>query len=78
MKEVLSQNEIKYMYVDVCESVGKLKSFLTIRDTADAYAEVREVHRVGIPCIVIDDDVILLDGPEHMQRLIDEYHLKEA
>ena len=36
MKEVLSENNIKYMYVDICESVGKLKQFLKIRDTADA------------------------------------------
>ena len=41
MKEVLSENNIKYMYVDICESVGKLKQFLKIRDTADACKEIR-------------------------------------
>ena len=40
MKEVLSENNIKYMYMDVCESVGKLKQFLTIRDTDPAFEEV--------------------------------------
>lgn len=40
MKEVLSENNIKYMYVDICESVGKLKQFLKIRDTADACKEI--------------------------------------
>ena len=58
MKEVLSENNIKYMYVDICESVGKLKQFLKIRDTADACKEIREQHRAGIPCIVIDYEVI--------------------
>ena len=77
MKEVLSKNDIKYVYVDVCESVGKLKSFLKIRDTSEAHKEARESHRAGIPCIVIDDDVLLVSGAEHMQQLIDQYHLKE-
>ncbi len=78
MKEVLSENNIKYMYVDICESVGKLKQFLKIRDTADACKEIREQHRAGVPCMVIDDEVIPVSGPDHMQKLIDEYHLKEA
>lgn len=75
MKEVLSQHEIKYAYVDICESVGKLKLFLKIRDTSDAMAEIRELHRAGVPCIVIDDTVIPVDGPEHMEALIKEYSL---
>ena len=73
MKEVLSENNIKYMYVDICESVGKLKSFLKIRDTAEECKEVREQHRA---CLVIDNDVILVEGPEHMKQLIDQYQLK--
>ena len=76
MKEVLSENNIKYMYVDICESVGKLKSFLKIRDTAEECKEVLEQHRAGIPCLVIDNDVILVEGPEHMKQLIDQYQLK--
>lgn len=75
MKEVLSQNNVKYLYVDICESVGKLKLFLTIRDTSPVFETVRKEHRAGIPCLVIDDEVFLLEGPEMMQRLIDEYQL---
>lgn len=76
MKEVLSKNNIKYLYVDICESVGKLKLFLKIRDSAEAMSEVRREHRAGIPCMVIDDEVILIDGPEHMEKIIEEYKLK--
>ena len=71
MKEVLSENNIKYMYVDICESVGKLKQFLKIRDTADACKEIREQHRAGIPCIVIDEGHP--GQSEHMQQLIEQY-----
>lgn len=77
MKEVLSENNIKYMYVDICESVGKLKQFLKIRDTADACKEIREQHRAGIPCIVIDDETIVIQNPDHVRQLIEQYHLKE-
>ena len=78
MKEVLSKNDIKYMYVDVCESVGKLKLFLTLRDTAEVYRDIREnSHRAGIPAIVIDNETILVPGPEHMEQLIEQYKLKE-
>ncbi|MDO4264999.1 MAG: glutaredoxin [Eubacteriales bacterium] len=75
MKEVLSQNGVKYLYVDICESVGKLKLFLTLRDTSPVLEGVRKEHRAGIPCLVIDDKVFLPDGPEMVQHLIDEYQL---
>lgn len=77
MKEVLSEQNIKYLYVDICESVGKLKSFLKIRDTAPEMQEVRQMHRAGIPCLVIDEDVILVEGSDHMKQLIEQYQLKD-
>ena len=76
MKEVLSQNNVKYLYVDICESVGKLKLFLKIRDSSEKMEEVRRDHRAGIPCMVIDDEVILIEGPEHVKKIIEEYGLK--
>ncbi len=75
MKEVLSKHNVKYAYIDICESVGSLKKFLAIRDTAPEYEEVRATHRAGVPMIVIDDKVILLNGPEQMENLIQEYSL---
>ena len=77
VKEVLSQKNVKYAYVDICESVGTLKRFLTIRDTAPEYEEGRNTHRAGILMIVIDDKVILINNAEHMEQLIEEYKLIE-
>ncbi len=77
MKEVLSKHNVKYAYIDICESIGSLKKFLNIRDTAPEYEEVRATHRAGVPMIVIDDKVILLNGPEQMENLIKEYNLVE-
>ena len=45
---------------------------------ADACKEIREQHRAGIPCIVIDDEVIPVNSPEHMQQLIEQYQLQQA
>ena len=76
-KPVLEENNIKFLFVDVCESVGKLKMFLKLRDTEDAFQEVREQHKVGVPCIVIDDETIVIQNPDHVRQLIEQYHLKE-
>ena len=78
MKEVLSQYQVKYLYIDICESVGKLKLFLKLRDTAEVFADVRREHRAGIPCLVIDDVPYLISGPEQVRKLIEENGLGQA
>lgn len=75
MKEVLSENNVKYAYVDICSSIGSLKSFLKVRDTSEAHQFARERHSAGIPCLCIDDEVILVSGAEHAKELIETYHL---
>lgn len=77
MKEVLSENNVKFAYVDICESVGSLKKFLKIRDTSEVHAAARENHAAGIPTLVIDDQVFIVHGPEHAKELIEEYNLAE-
>ena len=74
-KQALTEAGVKFAFVDVCESVGTLKRYLKIRDTAESHAMVREKHTVGIPTIVIDDEVILVNGPEHIKELVEKYHL---
>lgn len=77
MKEVLSENNVKYAYVDICESVGSLKKYLKIRDTSETHAGARESHAAGIPTLVIDDQVFIVHGPDHAKQLIEEYHLMD-
>lgn len=77
MKEVLSEYKVKYLFVDICESVGKLKLFLKVRDTAEVMEDIRKEHRAGIPCLVVDDEVIPLNGPDHAREIIDKYKLAE-
>lgn len=77
MKGFLSEKNVKFAYVDICASVGTLKSFLKIRDTSDVHAPMRESHRAGIPTLVVDDQVYLVDGLEDIQRLTQELNLIE-
>jgi len=50
-----------------------LKKFLKVRDTHQAYAEVRGSGRVGIPMLQVGDDVRLLDGEDTMLAAIAAY-----
>lgn len=75
MKEVLSQKEVKFAFVDVTESIGNLRKFLKVRDTYPVFEPIREQGRVGLPTLFVDDTPHLVDGPEHAQQLIEELHL---
>lgn len=64
-KEFLSNHNIKYLYLDISEGMLNLKRFLKYRDNYDAFKEIRELGRVGIPCIVVNDgEQILFDYNE--------------
>lgn len=77
MKEVLSENNVKFAYVEVTSGMGPLKQFLKLRDTFDVYEEIRKEHRVGIPSLFVDDRPYVVSGPDHARQLIEELHLVE-
>lgn len=77
MKEFLSEQNVKYAYVDILSSVGTLKSYLKIRDVSDSHEQARQNHAAGIPTLVIDDKVFIVGGVEHARQLVEEYHLAE-
>ena len=64
MKELLSAHQIRYSYINILESLGKLKMFLKYRDTLPEFDEIREEGSVGIPFIVVNDgEWISLEEP---------------
>ena len=75
MKEVLSQKNVNFAYVDITDSMLQLKNFLKIRDHNDSHAEVREAGRVGIPTLFVDGATYTVEGTEHAERLIEELGL---
>lgn len=72
-KEFLSENGVKYLYLDITESMLNLKRFLKYRDNAPEFKEIKAAGRVGLPCIVIEKgEKILFD-----YNLLDIESLKE-
>lgn len=65
MKEFLSDNEVKFAYLDITENMLNLKLYLKYRDNADAFNIIKEAGRVGVPCIVVNDgEQIIFDEKE--------------
>lgn len=49
--------------------MANLKAFLKYRDNHPAFAEVRQVSRVGVPCIVINEGERIIFGQPDLKEL---------
>ena len=64
MKALLDASQIRYSYIDIQDSLGKLKMFLKYRDSLPEFEKVKENGGVGIPFILVNDgEWISLDPP---------------
>jgi len=75
VKEVLSQKNVKFAYVDITDSMLQLKNYLKVRDHNDSHADVRESGRVGIPTLSVDGNTFTVLGADHAETLIAELGL---
>ena len=50
---------ISYEYLDFADDLRNLKAFLALRDQDPVFAAVREEGKIGIPCIVDGENVLL-------------------
>lgn len=55
MKALLEEHKVRYSYIDILDSLGKLKMFLKYRDSLPEFEPVRQKGSVGIPFILVDD-----------------------
>ncbi|MBQ8834700.1 MAG: glutaredoxin [Oscillospiraceae bacterium] len=62
-REDLDRAGVEYEYLDFSESLKNLKEFLILRE-APIFDEIRKEGRIGIPCILREDDSITLDWEE--------------
>lgn len=60
-REALDRSGIEYEFLDFSDSLLNLKEFLHIRDTNDAFSEIRGTDMIGIPCFVSPDGSVSLD-----------------
>lgn len=52
---MLDNAGIRYLYLDITESLGYLKKFLAIRDFSKAFDEIKEAGKIGLPALVINN-----------------------
>jgi len=55
MKEFLSNQNIKFLYLDISQNMLNIKTFLKYRDSAPEFIEIKKNGRVGLPCIVVNN-----------------------
>ena len=75
MKEVLSQKNVNFVYMDISSGMLPLRNFLKVRDYSDSHKEARESGRVGIPALSVDGETYALTGAESAEKLIEELNL---
>ena len=74
MKDFLEANRIRYSYIDILGSLGKLKMFLKHRDSRPEFEGIRQANSVGIPFLFVNDgEWTSLDPPSDalLARLLD-------
>ena len=71
-KEILLQKNVKFLYLDITDSMLNLKRFLKIRDNSEIFNEIKANNKVGIPCIVVNNgEEIIFDVENNLDKLID-------
>lgn len=67
----LKEKNIKFEYKNFCEDIKALKEFITIRDENVFFNEIKNEKRIGIPCFVLNDDIITMDIDSVIKYYID-------
>ncbi len=70
VKEYLSKKEVKFAYFDVSLQLGALARFLKIRDTNPVFESVKESGSIGLPTILIDDEILVGFDEEKLEKLL--------
>jgi glutaredoxin-related protein len=64
MKEFLDAHQVRYSFIDILDSLGKLKMFLKYRDSLGLFEGTRAAGGVGIPFVLVNDgEWMTLDAP---------------
>lgn len=70
LKEFLSEKGIKFAYFDISLDLGALKRFLRLRDSNPLFDGVREKGGIGLPAIIIDDEVMIDFDREKLEEML--------
>ena len=68
--EKLKNAGISYDYVDITESMPKMKEFLHLRDNRDEFTDIKKEGYVGVPCFLLEDDSIDFDTDNIISKFL--------
>ena len=63
-KEELEAAGVEFLYLNISENLLYLKKFLKLREENELFDPIRKNGKIGIPCIVREDDTITFTWDE--------------
>jgi glutaredoxin-related protein len=64
MKAFLEEHGVRHSFIDILDSLGKLKMFLKYRDSLAIFDGPRQAGGIGIPFVLVNDgEWMTLDAP---------------
>ena len=67
-KRDLNAAGVEYLYLNISENLLFLKKFLKLRDENEMFVDIRKSGKIGIPCIVRDDESVTLSWEEYVSQ----------
>lgn len=58
--EYLTEKKVDYIFLDISNSLVALKGLLSYRDKCEEFNSIKENGKVGIPCLIDDEDNIYI------------------
>jgi glutaredoxin-related protein len=72
VKEFLSENNVKFAFIDITESMFNLKMYLKYRDNRPEFEEFKKNGKIGIPFISINKgEKLIFDKQPDLNELRD-------
>ncbi|WP_213818831.1 hypothetical protein [Garciella nitratireducens] len=69
MQEYFETHSIDYTFYDITLDLQALKRFLKLREESPIFDEVKKEGKIGIPTIIIGEEMILDFGEKQIERL---------
>ncbi len=66
-KANLDYYHIEYEYLDINESLKTLKEFLIYRDTYPVFDHLKEIHDIGLPTLIGEDNIPFTDWETYLK-----------
>jgi len=66
-KEELERAGVPFLYLNISENLLYLKKFLKLRDENELFADIRKGGKIGIPCIVREDNSLTFEWDEFLK-----------